>query len=144
MNDAFLARRIRRVQNPTRVFNGLFERERTFQPRTLDALHHQIVRTDIVPRADVRMVQRGDSARLAPEAVAESFLRNLDGNDAVKTRVTRLVDLSHAARADQRENLVGTEPLSRGERHTVVQYSSRELKRIGNVKRACVLDPPST
>jgi hypothetical protein len=48
MNDAFLVRRVQRVQNLTGVFDGLFERQRPFQRRSLDVLHYQIVRTDIV------------------------------------------------------------------------------------------------
>jgi hypothetical protein len=37
-----------------------------------DQLHHQIVRADIVQRADVRVIQCGDRARLALEPLAET------------------------------------------------------------------------
>jgi hypothetical protein len=47
--------------------HGLFRRQRTLERLALDVLHHQIVRADIVQRANVRMVQRGDRARLLVE-----------------------------------------------------------------------------
>ena len=37
----------------------------------LHQLHHEVIGTDIVERADVRMIQCGDGARLALEACAE-------------------------------------------------------------------------
>jgi hypothetical protein len=37
----------------------------------LDILHHQVIRTNIVQRADVGMVERGDGARFAVKAVVE-------------------------------------------------------------------------
>ena len=45
-------------------------RQRAAQRRAVDVLHHQVVRADVVQRADVRMVQRGDRARLLLETIA--------------------------------------------------------------------------
>ena len=117
MNDAFPMRSIQRIENLTGVFNGSFGRQRPFQRRALDVLHHQIVGAYIVHRANMGMIQRRDGAGLALEAVAESFLRNLDGNDAIEPRVTGLSHLTHAARANQCHDFVGAKSFSCAERH---------------------------
>ena len=44
--------------------------QRAAQRRAVDVLHHQIVRADVVERADVGMIQRRDRARLLREALA--------------------------------------------------------------------------
>jgi hypothetical protein len=68
--------------------------------RAVDHLHHEIVRADIVERADVGMVERGHGHRFLSEAAAESPFGDLDGDVAVEARVARLVDLAHAAATD--------------------------------------------
>src|SRR5450432_4796743 len=77
--------------------------------RPVHELHHQVIGADIVNLADVGMVQRGDGAGLAFEAVGEGGLRKLDGDRAVETRVAGLPHLAHAARAEGREQFVGSE-----------------------------------
>src|SRR5450759_5368689 len=69
--------------------------------------------------ADVGMIQRGDSSRLALEAVGELLLGDLDGDRAVQPRVARSVHVAHAAGADGREDLVRTELGSIGKGHRV-------------------------
>ena len=72
---------------------------------------------------DVRMVERGEQLRLALEArqalrvlrrtaAGSTLMRDL----AAEPRVARAVDLAHAARAERRHDLVGSEPGARGER----------------------------
>jgi len=52
--------------------------------RALDVLHHQIVEADVVQRADVRMIQRGDGAGFPLEALAELLGADLDNYRAVQ------------------------------------------------------------
>jgi|ERR1022692_4818030 hypothetical protein len=53
------------------------------------------------------MIQRGDGAGSMLEAFAELFVRGLDGDNAVEPSIARLVDLTHPAGADRREDFVG-------------------------------------
>ena len=80
--------------------------------RPLHQFHHQVVGTDVVERADIGMIQRRDGARLALEPLGELLARNLDRDRPAQPRVVRLVDLAHAAGANQRGYFVGTETLS--------------------------------
>ena len=82
-------------------------------------LHHQEVglalAPDVVQRADVRMVQRGDGLRLALEPllhlgiVGEVGREDLDRDRAVQPRVGRLVDLAHAAGAERDPDFIRPE-----------------------------------
>jgi len=97
------------------------------QRLALEKLHHEKTDArrlaDVVQRADVRMAQRGNDARLALEALAELRIvggvrrQNLDCDPPIEPRVARLVHLAHAAGADRRQNLVRAEASSRGNRH---------------------------
>jgi len=80
-------------------------------------LHHQVIGTDVVERADIGMVQRGHRSGLSLEAVGESFVRDFDGDVAVEARIARAIHLAHAARADGREDLVRTQVSSGSQRH---------------------------
>jgi len=53
-----------------------------------------VVWADIVELANVRVIQRGDSARFPLEALAELSLRNLQRNDAVQPRVAGTTQMS--------------------------------------------------
>jgi hypothetical protein len=48
----------------------------------------------------MRVIERGDGARFALEAVAVPRRQLLDGDDAIEARVAGLVDLAHPARAE--------------------------------------------
>ena len=65
----------------------------------------------------MRMVQRGDGSGLLLESRREIFVRDLDGNVTAKARIAGAIDLTHAARADAREDLVGSQSSPRRERH---------------------------
>ena len=78
MDDAALVRRFERLGDLPRDRQRFVERDRPprdaiGQRRTVDQLHHEIVGPDVVQRADVRVVERGDGAGLALETVAETF-----------------------------------------------------------------------
>jgi DNA invertase Pin-like site-specific DNA recombinase len=75
-----------------------------------DQFHHQVIRPGVVQRADVRMIQRRDCARLAVEASTEFLMRDLDGDGPAEAGVAGLVDRAHAAFANLAENLVRAEP----------------------------------
>jgi hypothetical protein len=77
--------------------------------RAFDELHDQVVQADIVKRADARMIQGGNRARLPRKAFTEFLVRGLDRDGAVEPRVARFVHLSHAARPKRREDFVGPE-----------------------------------
>ena len=80
-------------------------------------------RPDVVERADVRVIQGRDRARLSLEPCAELRVvrdvvrKDLDGHRAVEPRVACLVDLPHATRAERRHDLVRSQPSAVTERH---------------------------
>src|ERR1700680_173638 len=51
------------------------------------------------------------------KAFTKLALRNLQRNDAIQPRVAGFVDLSHATRADGRDDLVGAESITGVQRH---------------------------
>ena len=89
----------------------------------LAMLHDQIIGTNVVERANVWVVDRGDRFRFAFEAKAQLRVlreisgQNLDGHCSIESRVTRPIDLPHSARPDRRDDLVRPEPHSRCEFH---------------------------
>ena len=72
---------------------------------------------------DVRMVQRRENLRFAPEScetfgvVRNGRKENLDRDVAIQLRVTRAVDLAHTAGAECGEDFVGAEARSDGQGH---------------------------
>jgi hypothetical protein len=68
MRDPLAMRSIKSVQNLAGVFDGLLDWQRTLERRPLDELHHQVVWTDVVKLADMRMIQSGDGAHFTLEA----------------------------------------------------------------------------
>src|SRR5207248_11390538 len=83
VHDALLMRRVQRIANLGRILQGLSQRQRTFKGATLDVFHYQVVRADVVQRANVRMIQRGYGAGLALETGRELLPSGLDGDGAV-------------------------------------------------------------
>jgi hypothetical protein len=55
------------------------------------------------------MIQRGDGAHLAVESLTELFVGHLDRDLTVQPGIERLIDLTHAASAQEAENLVRTQ-----------------------------------
>ena len=128
-----LAMRLRQgVSHLDGIAQELIQRERTFREAggerlAFQVLHHQevdaVLVADVVKGADMRVVQAGDGAGFALEALAKFRVggqvgrQNLDGDGAVEARVFRAIDLAHAAGADERQDLVGAETSARGEGH---------------------------
>src|SRR5262249_16396290 len=85
--------------------------------RAVDVLHDEIVGSDIVEMADVRMVQRGDRARLALGAIAEPSDGGLDGDRAAQARIDGFVDFTHPPRTERHHDFVRTQTGTRSEWH---------------------------
>ena len=97
MDDAFLVRGFERVGDLARNGERFLERNRPpfdalGKGFALDQLHHQVVGADIVQRANTRVVQRGDRARFAFEAVAELLGGHLYSHFTVQARVGGAID----------------------------------------------------
>ena len=85
-----------------------------------EVLHHQevhaLLSSDVVKRADVRMVQTGDRARFTLEAlshgdvVGEMGRQHFDGDRPIEPRVLGAINLAHPAGSNRGEDLVGAEP----------------------------------
>jgi hypothetical protein len=102
MHDALIVRGFQRGRNLLRNTESFFKWNRTFsdplrQRRALDVLHDEVVRTDIVERADIGVVQSGDGAGFTFESIGELLRRNFDGDIAAQTRVPRFPHLTHPA-----------------------------------------------
>ena len=97
------------------------------QRRAVDQLHHE--RADAmrlfepVDLRDVRMIERSQDLRFPFEAGEpfrigrEGLGQDFDGNVAMEFRVRRPIHLAHAARANERDDLVGAEANTGRKRH---------------------------
>ena len=110
MGDAGCVRRCqasgnlhRQVKQLTRVIHRGYR-------RTLDELHHQIIWSDVIDLADVRMIQRGNRPRLALESIAELLGRCFNGNRAVEPRVPGFVHFAHTPCPSHGNDFVWTQP----------------------------------
>jgi hypothetical protein len=77
----------------------------------------------VVQRADVRVVELRDGARLAVEALPELRVggdvrrQHLDGDGAIQPRIARAIHFAHAARPERGDDLVGTNSTADSETH---------------------------
>ena len=99
MRNPLLVRVVERGANLHRIFQGLIERQRAFKRRALDVLHRQIIRPDIMERADIGMIQRADGFGFSLKALAEFLLGEFHRDDAVEAGVAGLPDLAHTSAA---------------------------------------------
>ena len=78
---------------------------------------------DVVERADVRVIERGDRAGFILEPRAEVWLgrqrrrEHLDRHDAVEPGIAGPIHLAHAAGSHQRLQQVGSQARARGKWH---------------------------
>jgi len=111
VNESLAVRAVERVGDLDADLEQLGERERPAgepvgERFALEMLHDEVVHPVLVPhveeRADVRVVEARDDARLALEALArlgahrQVPLEDLDGDGPVQARVPRPVDLAHS------------------------------------------------
>src|SRR6185369_3365861 len=132
-----------------RVLERFVERQRA--PRqsgrqrfAVQVLHDQeleiVLAADVVQRADVRMVEARDRARLALEALAAVRLpggigrQHLDRDDARDAGVESAIHLAHAATAKERDDLVRSQPGAglqyHGERADYAPFRRKEKGRL--------------
>jgi hypothetical protein len=112
-------RGVQSVEDLSGVGDDLVERQRASERLAFHQFHHQVVRPDVIELANVGMVQGGDGAGLAFEAIGEPLRCDFDRHHAVQPGVAGLPDFTHAAGADRRQDLVGAQPSSGGKPHRV-------------------------
>jgi hypothetical protein len=125
MHDAALMGAFERISDLPRDRECFIDRDRTLrdpirESRTLDELHDQegtgLAFFDAMNVRDIRMVERGENLRFAPKARQSIDIRcdggkkNLDRDVAIQFRITGPIHLAHAAHADERSNVVASEP----------------------------------
>ena len=108
---------------PSRVSSARTAVERLAFEILHDEVLDAILISHVVERADVGMRELRDRLGLPLEtlpkipAPGESVRQHLDRDDPLEPRVPRPIDLSHPARAEGREDLVGAETGADGECH---------------------------
>jgi hypothetical protein len=132
MRDALQMRLLERVGDLDPDLERLLERQRSAldsrgERLAFEILHDEEVgvalAADVVQRADVRMIERGNRLRFTVEAllhlrvVGEVRRKHLDGDRAVQPRIGRLVHLAHAAGTERPDDLVWSELDTGLERH---------------------------
>src|SRR3954451_2361252 len=113
MNDPFAMGGVEGIRKLNGQTQGLRRGHRAAEGATVQILHDEVVWPHVVQGANVRMVQRRDGTGFAIEAAAELAGRYLNRNCPVDARVASLVDGSHAAGANPRENSVRTQAVAR-------------------------------
>ncbi len=76
-------------------------------------LHHQKIGAYVVQRADVRVIERRNSARLAFKTIPESQVQNFDRHAAVQASVASAKDFSHTAGAERAFDFIRSQPRAR-------------------------------
>jgi hypothetical protein len=122
MNDAQAMSSAQRAGNFDTYFCGALQLNRTSsealcQGLALDVLLDEVVGTDIVQRANVGMIERGDCVSFALKPAAEPFGGDLNGDYAIQACVASFINLAHTSRPDLRQNLIRTEPGCGRQRH---------------------------
>ena len=124
MNDALAVSLIQSIGNLRSVGQQMRERQWTFlesvcQSFAFNAFHYEkldaVLRSYVVQRANVGVIQTGDRLGLALKACPQNWIlgeirrKNFDRNRAIQTGVSSAVDFTHAARTERREDLVRPE-----------------------------------
>ena len=132
MHNPRAVRFIERVRDLRSVTHHLLQWQRPFlqAPRQrfpFDALHHQVtdavLAAHIVQHANIRMVQPGNRFRFALESLFTNRIsrklrrQNLHRHIPAQPRIPRAVHFSHPARTECVQDLVGSQPNTRGEWH---------------------------
>jgi hypothetical protein len=129
MNHAALVRVLQRFGDLLREAQRLIERQRTLEILTFHQFHHQGVLFQPVNSRDIRMVERRQHLRLALEAshaiavAGENVWQDLQRHLAFELGIASAIHFTHSPRADRSEDLIGPEPVTRGEPHGLVQQA---------------------
>ena len=74
MRDLFAVRGIESIADLRRIVQHSFKRQRTLKGLPFDVLEDEVIRPDVVQRANVRMIESGNGARFPLEALRELLL----------------------------------------------------------------------
>ena len=96
VDDVFFMRGLDAIDQLMDDGERVVEVERALEAGAFDILHDQIVGTDVIKVADVGVVQRGDGAGFAGEALGELRARDFDGDVAAQAVIVRAIHLAHA------------------------------------------------
>ena len=145
MHDVFFVRGFEGIGDLLRDGERFFEGNRALpdsvgQRRARYKLHHEVVRADVEQGADVRMVQSGDGAGFALEAVGELLRGDFDGDVASQPRIAGFPHFAHAAFADGGDDFVGAEfcagsQVHGGSRVASIQYTESTARMAGSAIR---------
>jgi hypothetical protein len=95
-------------------------------------LHNHVARTNVVERADIRMIERRDRPGFALKAGARIFPRSdvfrqhLDSNRPIQPGIAGLVDFAHSTCSDGGKNFVRTEFVAGGKGHIEDRIQSNQ------------------
>jgi hypothetical protein len=92
---------------------------------TFQVFEHQLIEiavaAEVVNRADMRIVQRGDGARLAFKTASRFRIsrarQNFDGNGPLQSRVARTIHVGHATGTQRPHDFVWTQACASLKRH---------------------------
>src|SRR5262249_46620112 len=138
MDDAAAGRGVERVEDLDAELQLAIDRHWTAERTAVHELHDEEVGAEVVDLADVRMVERGDRARLALHAIREPPGARFQRDGTVQPRVPRPVDDAHAAFADRAVDFVRSQPEPGVRVIAAALYSLRLADEIrGVVRIAC-------
>ena len=101
VRDALPVRGVEGIADLCGIFQRLVERQRAFERRSFDVLHDQVIWSDVVKLADVRMIERRNGLRLSLEALAELSSADFDRwLSRFRRGIVRFPDLPHTAFSD--------------------------------------------
>ena len=139
MNDAALVGRVERLRHLPRdrdcfgdaesVMRDSFGERHTLDEFEDEHLDPRGVFFQTVNLRDVRVVERREYLRFAAETrpavgiVVQHGAKNLQRDITVQSRVASAIDLAHAAGAQRRDDLVGADASTGGQRQTNVDYT---------------------
>jgi hypothetical protein len=95
--------------------------QRCSQILSLDILHDQIVRPNVVQMADIRVVESHNRAGFAGEALCECALDTLIATSR-SSRIVGAINLAHPARANGRKDFVRSKTSPSGRAMGVEQF----------------------
>ena len=133
MDDSERMRLGQRAGDLRSIAGREFWRKRAFldlrgERGAFDELHHQVVRANIVERANVRMVQRGNRPSFELKSLAIAFGGNLDGDYAAQSGIDGAIYGAHATGADLGFDFIWTEL---GARRNTVWVGSAKKPAVG-------------
>ena len=94
VQDAFTVGVFERAGNLNGQLESLLYRHGTGNRRAIHVFHDEVVGTNIVERADIRMIQRRYRARFPLEAFGKLCRADFDRDCPIQSRIARLIHLS--------------------------------------------------